>query len=328
MKVVTATQETLEVDDTATPVATTPSQPSIDDNKPGEITDPATSPKESTEDTSTAPQKAAKRQQTSTSIPPTSSRPTEAVCHSHSGFTIQTSTLCLGEQGEGTVTAPKRPRGLSTSPPTSPRALDTMSIDFHLPQHHPPSSNTPLHPVHIACQSRASSPSPRTPSRTSRASSPTVDALGLRIKRLNIRGRADDDDMDYYIDSAPRSPVITPSTRQRRCAFIHRNCPWSAPSTYKYRSPLRSDRKITTSRPVTPSRTQSALRERRVLRSVPHMHIYSPPRRIFRIAKWIGRHPVRVPTGQSTARQTDVNASAAAGVGTHDDDDVFASKST
>ncbi|KAI1662469.1 hypothetical protein F4813DRAFT_109216 [Daldinia decipiens] len=321
-KVVTATQETLEVDNaTAASAATAPSEPNINDNKPDEssiITDPTIPPKEQAEEPSTTPQKAAKRHQTPSSTPSTPSRPTEAVCHSHNSFAVQISTLCPGEQGEGTVTALKRPRSSSTSSTTSPSVLNTISINFHLPPHHPPSSTPPFPPVHVVYQFHGPSPTKLT-----RASSPTVDALGPRIKRLNIRGCAHHDrDVDFDTGSAPESPI-----RQHRRACIHREPPRSEPSiTYKYKSPPRPVRTIAASRNGTPS--QSTLRERRVARSVPHIHTYTPPpRRISRSGfgfpvpvRRIGRYPVRVPAGQPAARQTGVNAGAAAG------DDVFAGK--
>ncbi|KAI2781350.1 hypothetical protein F4815DRAFT_498765 [Daldinia loculata] len=333
MKVATAAQETLEVSN----AAAASSQPNINDNKPGEssiITNPTIPPKKPAEETSTTLQKAAKRQRTLSSILSTPSRPTEAVCHSRGSFTIQVSTLCPGEQGEGTVTAPKRPRSPSTSPPASPRVLNTISIDFHLPPHHPPSSNTPFPPVHVAYQFHAPSPPPRTPTKASRASSsssssPAVDALRPRIKRLNIRGRAN--------DSALRSPVKTPPSRRsrsreslRRHAFTHREPPRSVPGMYtttSYRSPRLSGRKTTASRRVTPPRTRSTLRERRVPRFVSHMHAYTPPRRIsrsgsrFPVVRRISPYPMRAPAERPTVGERGANAGAR-----HDGDDVFADK--
>ncbi|KAI0112908.1 hypothetical protein F4814DRAFT_326824 [Daldinia grandis] len=164
IKVVTTAEEILDVDDATTSVVVPPSQLNIDNNEPGETIDPAISPKESAEEIPPTPQEAARRQQTPSPIPSpipsTPSRPTEAICHSHSSFTIQISTLCPGEQGEGTVTAPKRPHTPSAPSPTSPSALNTISIDFHLPQCRHPHQSTPFSPIRVIYQFHAPSPPP------------------------------------------------------------------------------------------------------------------------------------------------------------------------
>lgn len=78
---------------------------------------------------------------------------------------------------------------------------------------------------------------------------------------------------------------------------------------------------------MTPPRTRSTLRERRVPRFVSHTHTYTPPRRIsrsgsrFPVVRRISPYPMRAPAERPAVGERGVNAGAR-----HDGDDVFADK--